>query len=143
MSSAVRNKKGLIIGASYTNDEVRRPIMTKVVVEKVESLPGSIAGAGSGDFHQYRNLRRREEARQDLMELEYRERQIAEEFQALREYNKNLSDQKSLKKAIKRKRKKAKIQTIKAIKKEAETLNQFENDGSFLEAIKKRKIDDN
>ncbi|CAG9320036.1 unnamed protein product [Blepharisma stoltei] len=146
MASAIRNKKGLIIGASYTNDEVRRPIQTRVVVEKVESLPGSIAGAGSGDFHQYRNLRRREEARQDLLEVNHREQKIAEEFQALREYHRKTVEEKAKKKAMKRKKKKErkqlKIQELKLKQKgktNEKTENEWEEKG---QAIKQRKIEE-
>ena len=138
--SAQRNKQGLIVNAGYTKDEVRRPIMTQVVVEKIENLPGSTAGAGSGDFHQYRNLKRREEARLEIMELEYRERKIREEFEHLREFHQKQSLEATAKKALKRlkkkNRKKAKI-SDEGANKEINQINKFASDGSFIEIIKK------
>ena len=85
---AQKNKQGLIVNVSYTKDEVRKPIMTKVIVEKIENLPGSTTGAGSGDFHQYRNLKRIEDSRLELMELEYREKKMKEEFEEIKEMHK-------------------------------------------------------
>lgn len=111
--SVQRNKQGLIVGVSYTSSEVRRPIMTQVVVEKIETLPGNTAGAGSGDFHQYRSLKRREEARVEQMELEYRKRVAQEEFEKLKEMHKLECLAKTAKKSLKRKKKKERKKSLK------------------------------
>jgi len=113
MTSAVRNKKGLIVGAGYTRDEVKRPITSRVTVEKVESIPGSTAGAGSGDFHQYRHLRRHEIGRLELMEKEYKERVEREQFELTKEYRRSKEEDKTAKKALKRHKKKAKKKGMK------------------------------
>lgn len=44
---------------------------TQIQVERVNNASGSTAGAGSGDFHQYRIQRRRERARVIQMEKEH------------------------------------------------------------------------
>lgn len=114
--SAERNKKGLIINVPYAKEEVRRPIVSKVIVEKIESLPGSTAGAGSGDFLQYRNLKKREEARVEQMEIEYRQKLQQDEFNRIRNDHIQASVEKTTKKSLKRKKKKER----KLLKKQAE-----------------------
>lgn len=133
MTSAIRNKKGLIVGAGYTRDEVKRPITSRVTVEKVESIPGSTAGAGSGDFHQYRHLRRHEIGRLELMEKEYKERVEREQFELTKEYRRAKEEDKTAKKALKRQKKKA--------KKKGSKQSNTQNEAS--EPTKKIKLDSN
>lgn len=50
-------------------------ISTTVRVEKTQNTVGSTAGAGSGDFHKYRQLRRKERYRLVKMDAEARKEQ--------------------------------------------------------------------
>ncbi|XP_071569633.1 uncharacterized protein [Temnothorax nylanderi] len=79
---------------------------TPSVPEFVRNVMGSSAGAGSGEFHVYRHLRRKEYARQKfIQEKAYKEHLDDEYHQKLEEY-KRLSEEATAKKRAKRLKKK-------------------------------------
>lgn len=53
-------------------EEAQKGGHQKISVEKVNNVSGSCAGAGSGDFHQYRAIRRSEMERMRSLEVEKR-----------------------------------------------------------------------
>lgn len=69
---------------------------------------GSSAGAGSGEFHVYRHLRRKEYARQKHMKLLSEKEILDIEFQEKLENNQRIADEKTNKKRQKRLKKKSK-----------------------------------
>lgn len=84
--------------------------------EFVRDVMGSSAGAGSGEFHVYRALRRRENSRQDFLEKRS-ERDVAEdEYREKIEDNKRQAEEKTAKKRAKRERAKQKQKLKKMIK---------------------------
>ncbi|KAJ1824287.1 PRKR-interacting protein 1 [Coemansia sp. RSA 2675] len=86
----------------------KRPLL-KPPPEIVLNVRGSSAGAGSSDFHTYRELRRKEHLRVKLMEAEAAEDAIGEEFDKERESLKRQDEEKTAKNRAKRqKRNKAK-----------------------------------
>ncbi|KAJ9052735.1 hypothetical protein DSO57_1031296 [Entomophthora muscae] len=70
------------------------------------NIPGSSAGAGSGDFHIYRAHRRREYTRIRLMELETKKEQENAEFQAKRDAIRKEEEMKTAKRRAKRQKRK-------------------------------------
>ncbi|XP_046680440.1 PRKR-interacting protein 1 homolog [Homalodisca vitripennis] len=84
------------------------------VPEFVRNVMGSSAGAGSGEFHVYRHLRRKEYARQKFIQ-EKSEKQLLEEayHQKLLD-NKQAAEEKTAKKRAKRLKKKANRKKIKS-----------------------------
>ncbi|KAJ2489547.1 hypothetical protein IWW37_003893 [Coemansia sp. RSA 2050] len=86
----------------------KKPLL-KPPPEIVLNVRGSSAGAGSSDFHTYRELRRKEHLRIKLMEAEAAEDAIGEEFNREREALKRQDEEKTAKNRAKRqKRNKAK-----------------------------------
>jgi len=73
----------------------------------VRNIMGSSAGAGSGEFHVYRHLRRKEYARQKQITEQAILEQKDIDFQNRIEANKQLADAKTAKKRAKRLKKKA------------------------------------
>uniref|UniRef100_A0A8B9EVY0 PRKR interacting protein 1 n=1 Tax=Anser cygnoides TaxID=8845 RepID=A0A8B9EVY0_ANSCY len=57
----------------------------------------SSAGAGSGEFHVYRHLRRREYQRQDFMDAMAEKQRLDEEFQKKLERNKMIAEEQTAK----------------------------------------------
>jgi hypothetical protein len=88
-------------------------IPTTIKVEKTQNTSGSTAGAGSGDFHQYRQLRRKERYRLVQMEAAARKQQAIEAHAENREDLRRECENRTLKKALKRRQKKEKLKLIK------------------------------
>jgi len=74
--------------------------------EFVRNVMGSSAGAGSGEFHVYRHLRRKEYARQKTIVEKAKVEELDDDFQKKLEENKNLAESKTAKKRAKRMKKK-------------------------------------
>uniref|UniRef100_A0A8B9QF02 PRKR interacting protein 1 n=1 Tax=Apteryx owenii TaxID=8824 RepID=A0A8B9QF02_APTOW len=70
--------------------------------EFVRDVMGSSAGAGSGEFHVYRHLRRREYQRQDFMDAMAEKQKLDEEFQKKLERNKMIAEEQTAKRRRKR-----------------------------------------
>ncbi|CAG4971635.1 unnamed protein product [Colias eurytheme] len=74
----------------------------------VRNVMGSSAGAGSGEFHVYRHLRRKEYARQKFIQEKSEQEKLDEEYQRKLEENKRKAEEKTAKKRAKRLKKKQK-----------------------------------
>uniref|UniRef100_A0A0E0AZ89 PRKR-interacting protein 1 n=1 Tax=Oryza glumipatula TaxID=40148 RepID=A0A0E0AZ89_9ORYZ len=95
-----------------------RRIMENVPV-RVSNTSGSSAGSGSGDFHQYRQMRRREQDRLARMDADYQKRKHMAEFELRREERLKEAEERTAKKRLKRQKKKQR----KKEKKRAKTSN--------------------
>ncbi|XP_064096694.1 PRKR-interacting protein 1 homolog [Macrobrachium nipponense] len=89
--------------------------------EFVRNVMGSSAGAGSGEFHVYRHIRRREYARQEFLQELKEKDELDRVYHEKIKQNKLEMEQKAAKKRNKRQRQKekqkAKRQKLKAMKK--------------------------
>uniref|UniRef100_A0AAG5DME0 PRKR-interacting protein 1 n=1 Tax=Anopheles atroparvus TaxID=41427 RepID=A0AAG5DME0_ANOAO len=74
----------------------------------VRNVMGSSAGAGSGEFHVYRHLRRKEYARQKQIQEKSRSELLDDAFQDKLEQNRKAAEERTSKKRAKRLKKKAK-----------------------------------
>ncbi|TMW43137.1 hypothetical protein DOY81_011781 [Sarcophaga bullata] len=72
----------------------------------VRNVMGSSAGAGSGEFHVYRHLRRKEYARQKIIQSKSLQEQLDEEYRNKLEENRRRAEEKTAKKRAKRQKKK-------------------------------------
>ncbi|GAB1290284.1 PRKR-interacting protein 1 [Apodemus speciosus] len=84
--------------------------------EFVRDVMGSSAGAGSGEFHVYRHLRRREYQRQDYMDAVAEKQKLDAEFQKRLEKNKIAAEEQTAKRRKKRQKLKEKKLLAKKMK---------------------------
>ncbi|KAF5448200.1 hypothetical protein F2P56_028756 [Juglans regia] len=81
-----------------------RRILENVPV-RVSNTSGSSAGSGSGDFHQYRQMRRKEQDRISRMDADYQRRKEVAEFHMRREERMKAAEERTAKKRLKRQKK--------------------------------------
>jgi hypothetical protein len=105
------------------------------IIEKVYNVQGSTAGAGSGEYHRYRAMRRRDRARMATMEIEYSARNKQKEFDETKERKKERIENERTKKQKRRFKKKAKKELLKKISTEGNFVN-FEKDKPLIEQLK-------
>ncbi|PVD31245.1 hypothetical protein C0Q70_06657 [Pomacea canaliculata] len=84
--------------------------------EFIRNVWGSSAGAGSGDFHVYRGVRRREYARQKFTAEQNDKMDKDEKYHIKVEENKKAAEERTAKKRAKRLKKKEKLKSKKARK---------------------------
>ncbi|XP_078038759.1 uncharacterized protein LOC144470996 [Augochlora pura] len=89
---------------------------TPTVPEFVRNVMGSSAGAGSGEFHVYRHLRRKEYARQKFIQEKGRKELLDAEYHKKLEENKKVAEDITAKKRAKRQKKKQKWKQKKKLK---------------------------
>ncbi|KAM8977076.1 PRKR-interacting protein 1 [Pelodytes ibericus] len=88
--------------------------------EFVRDVMGSSAGAGSGEFHVYRHLRRREYQRQEFMDTLSEKQKLDDDFQRKLMENKILQEEKTAKRRLKRQKLKEKKKMAKKSKTEGQ-----------------------
>lgn len=76
------------------------------IIEKVYNIQGSTAAPGSGEYHRYRALRRRERTIAVVMEKEYKEREIQKEFEEEKEIKRSKLEEITQRKKKRRDKKK-------------------------------------
>ncbi|KAG5683907.1 hypothetical protein PVAND_013166 [Polypedilum vanderplanki] len=86
--------------------EVNKKDKEYVAPSFIRNVMGSSAGAGSGEFHVYRHLRRKEFARQKLMKTQTEQERLDEEFQEKLDQNQREAEERTNKKRQKRLKKK-------------------------------------
>jgi len=84
------------------------PGKTKVIIDKIETVMGTQAGAGSGEFHMYLNSRNREKFRIENIESEKKKEEAEMAFKEKIERNKLLDEERLKRNVEKRKRLKEK-----------------------------------
>uniref|UniRef100_A0A0D9WRN8 PRKR-interacting protein 1 n=1 Tax=Leersia perrieri TaxID=77586 RepID=A0A0D9WRN8_9ORYZ len=104
------NGTGKTSGVKLREDEEDLEVKLRRIMEnvpvRVSNTSGSSAGSGSGDFHQYRQMRRREQDRLARMDADYQKRKEIAEFELRREERVKAAEERTAKKRLKRQKKK-------------------------------------
>ncbi|XP_003705552.1 uncharacterized protein LOC100876439 [Megachile rotundata] len=116
---------------------------TPTVPEFVRNVMGSSAGAGSGEFHVYRHLRRKEYARQKFIQEKGQKELLDEEYHRKLEENRRIAEEITAKKRAKRLKRRQRGKQKKRTKAEnVEQHNINENSSSEEESSGEQEIND-
>ncbi|MCJ8748772.1 hypothetical protein PDJAM_G00168550 [Pangasius djambal] len=96
--------------------------------EFVRDVMGSSAGAGSGEFHVYRHLRRREYQRQDFLDQMSEKQKLDEDYQEKMKENQQAAEERTAKRRKKREKLKQKKLMAKKAKQERKTQAESEEE---------------
>ncbi|XP_076951326.1 uncharacterized protein LOC143624632 [Bidens hawaiensis] len=107
---SVTNRELICIFFEEEDIEVKLRRIIDCVPVRVNNTSGSSAGSGSGDFHQYRQMRRREQDRLARMDVDFQKRKEVAEFNKRREERLKATEERTAKKRLKRQKKKQKKQ---------------------------------
>ncbi|KAM3965305.1 PRKR-interacting protein 1 homolog [Aphomia sociella] len=106
----------------------------------VRNVMGSSAGAGSGEFHVYRHLRRKEYARQKFIQEKSEKEKLDDEYHRKIEENRRIAEEKTAKKRAKRLKKKNQAKSAKKPKVDNTKENASSQSGSSSEEEEKSNI---
>ena len=105
------------------------------IIERVQNIGGSTAAPGTGEFHKYKALRRKEILAELLQEKAEKKRKMQEDFENDKKQKQAILDKKALKRKRKREKKKIKKQIFENNEKNK---NLFSKDMPILEQIKNK-----
>ncbi|XP_018597369.1 PRKR-interacting protein 1 homolog [Scleropages formosus] len=110
--------------------------------EFVRDVMGSSAGAGSGEFHVYRHLRRREYQRQDFLDRISEKQKLDEDYQEKLQQNQQIAEERTAKRRKKREKLKQKKQMAKKAKQEQNKVKESEEESSSSDQEEQQAEDD-
>ena len=105
------------------------------IIERVQNIGGSTAAPGTGEFHKYKALRRKEILAELLQEKAEKKRKMQEDFENDKKQKQAILDNKALKRKRKREKKKIKKQIFENNEKNK---NLFSKEVPILEQIKNK-----
>ena len=105
------------------------------IIERVQNIGGSTAAPGTGEFHKYKALRRKEILAELLQEKAEKKRKMQEDFENDKKQKQAILDNKALKRKRKREKKKVKKQIF---ENNLKNKNLFSKEVPILEQIKNK-----
>ena len=115
----------------YDDDEYEEYIPP--IIERVQNIGGSAAAPGTGEFHKYKALRRKEVLAELMAEKAEKKKKMQEDFENDKKEKQNILDERALKKKRKRDKKKIKKKIHENFEKNK---NMFDKNIPLIEQIK-------
>ena len=115
----------------YQDDDLEEYIPP--IIERVQNIGGSAAAPGTGEFHKYKAIRRKEILAQMMAEKAEKKRKMQEDFEKDKKEKQNILDERALKKKRKRDKKKIKKKIHDNVEKNK---NMFDKNIPLIEQIK-------
>ena len=115
----------------FPDDELEEYIPP--IIERVQNIGGSAAAPGTGEFHKYKALRRKEVLAELMAEKAEKKKKMQEDFENDKKEKQKIIDERALKKKRKRDKKKIKKKIYENFEKNK---NKFDKNIPLIEQIK-------